>query len=88
MKPTMPRAITALSRSLSPHRSKRWGNRHGARNAYMVAVNDDGYPLAEAEPTDRPRVIRPASCTPGRALPDPHREARIRWHSIRIERRE
>jgi hypothetical protein len=87
MKPPMPRAITALSRSLS-RRRKRWGNRPGARNAYMVAVNDDGYPLAEAEPNERPRVIRPASCTPGRALPDPHREARIRWHSIRIERNE
>lgn len=86
MKPPMPRAITALSRSLS-RRRKPWGNRPGARNAYMVAVNDDGYPLVEAEPNERPRVIRPAHA-PGRPGADPHREARIRWHSIRIERNE
>lgn len=58
---------------------------------YLVAVNDDGYPVEEPPLTDRPRVLRLANCTPGRARGEAEtlrREARIRWHSVRIARRE
>lgn len=94
MKPPMPRAITPLSPSYHApitrgrRRAVRWGYRHGARNAYMVRVNDDGYPVEEPAPTDRPRVIRPASLSQVEAPTDHAREARIQWHTERVARHE
>lgn len=88
MKPPMPRTITPLSPSYHAPITRGRRRKPIAFHAYMVRVNDDGYPVEEPEPTDRPRVIRPASFTPGRAPTDPGREARIRWHSIRIDRNE
>lgn len=81
--------IPAITRYPAPCRRR--GRRPYAFYAYLVAVNDDGYPVEEPAPTDRPRVIRPASLRqvkPGRAQADLAREARIRWHSLRIARRE
>ena len=95
MKPPMPRAITPLSPSYHApitrgrrRRSTRWGNRPGAVNAYMVRVNDDGYPVEEPAPTDRPRVVRLASRATTRCQAPHAREARIRWHTERVARHE
>lgn len=87
LSPSLSHAIT-LPITRSRRRALRWGYRHGARNAYMVRVNDDGYPVEEPEMADLPRVIRPASSQPGRASTDHGREARIRWHMARVARHE
>ena len=77
-------AITPLSRFYHPRRRK-----PVSIHAYMAPVTDDGYPPHEPEPEARPRANweRPAVAPPVADRPA-WREARIRWHTLRVARRE
>ena len=88
MKPPMPRAITPLSPSYHAPITRGRRRKPIAFHAYMVRVNDDGYPVEEPAPTDRPRVVRLASRATTRCQAPHAREARIRWHTERVARHE
>jgi hypothetical protein len=90
----------AAPKSLSPSlsrpitvpitRRRRWGHRPSRTNAYIVRVNDDGYPVREGSDHqgDRPRVIafpRWAETPPPES--PKHREGRIRYHQWRVAQR-
>lgn len=87
--PLSPSLSHAITVPITPRR-RRWGHRPSRTNAYMVPVNDDGYPIRRRDhhQGDRPRMIAfPAWPRTAPQESPKNREARIRYHQWRVSRR-